>query len=219
MHESYPGTRRSAVSKGITVLTVAYLLFIIGLKVDTISEIVARLFPVLIIISLVVLLAYQKHWNIRSLSFLFVVFTGGFFVQAIASETKLIYGEFTYGNSLGPKLFDTPLLSGVVWLLLIYTTGCLIKNLKVGLMAQCFLGSFLIVMIDVLIEPVARDLDLWSWRKDTIPLQNYFAWFTISFIMFLYFFNLKAKLRNEIAAYLFVIIAAFFLLLNIIIIK
>lgn len=218
MHESYPGTRRSTTPKGIITLVSVYSLFIIGLKIETISGIVNRLFPLLIIISLIVLLFYQKHWNIRSLSFLFVIFIGGFFVQTIASETKLIYGEFSYGNTLGPKLFGTPILSGVIWLLLIYTTGCLIKNLKVELLAQCLLGSFLLVMLDVLIEPVAGHLDFWSWKKDVIPLQNYFAWFAISFFMFLYFFNLKAKLRNEIAAYLFVIIAAFFLLLNIIVI-
>jgi len=219
MHESYPGTRRSTVSKGVTILLTTYILFIVGLRIDTLYDIVVRLFPLLIIVSLIILLYYQKHWNIRSLSFLFVIFFGGFFVQAIASETKLIYGEFFYGNTLGPKLFDTPILTGVIWLLLIYSAGCTIKNLKIGLMAQCLLGSFLLVLIDVLMEPVAKYMDFWSWKKDVIPFQNYFAWFVISFFMFLYCFNLKAKLRNEIAAYIFVIIAAFFLVLNIVVAK
>lgn len=215
MHESYPGTKRSTVSSGITILTVMYLLYIIGVKTDSLFDVTVKLSPLLLIASLVILLYYQKHWNIRSLTFLFVIFFGGYFVQAVASETKLIYGEIYYGNSLGPKLFDTPVISGVIWILLIYTTGCTIKDLKIGLLSKCILGSIMLVFLDIMIEPVAKQLNFWGWKKDLIPFQNYLAWFIVSFVMFLYFFNLKAKLRNEIAVYLFVILASFFLLLNI----
>ncbi len=217
MQDTYPGKRSSTTTTGVTLLGVTYLLFTIALKSNLFFQTATRLFPLALIISLIVLLFYQKHWNIRSLSFLFVIFFGGFFLQAVATETGIIYGDFAYGRSLGPKLFGTPLIIGILWLLLIYSVGCTIKDMKVGLWAKCFLGAAILVLFDILMEPVAREMDLWDWqtKERAIPLQNYFAWFFISFVMFIYFFNLRAKVRNNVAPFLFVIMMLFFLIMNI----
>ena len=215
MQKYYPDYSRSNLGTGIFILCAIHLAYMIGVKIDT-EDTVQQFFPIVLIVSLIVLLYYQKQWNIRSLLFMFVIFLGGFFIQALATETNEVFGNILYKNSLGPKLFNTPIVIGVNWLILIYSAGYITKDMKIGLLAKCSLSSLLLVLMDVLMEPVAMKYDFWDWRKPyhAIPLQNYFGWFIVSFFMFLYFFNLKAKLRNSIAPYLFVIQLLFYLFMN-----
>jgi len=49
-----------------------------------------------------------------------------------------------------------------------------------------------------------------------VPLQNYVAWFVVSFILFIIFEYTVKQSRNKIAASLFIIQLMFFILLNLI---
>ena len=51
------------------------------------------------------------------------------------------------------------------------------------------------VSLDFFIEPVAIHLDFWAWQNISIPVQNYWGWFLISFALNL--FILKAKIFTE----------------------
>ena len=70
------------------------------------------------------------------------------------------------------------------------------------------------VMLDVLIEPVAGRFGMWYFKYNYVSLQNYLAWFVISYVLIIITLNLKAKLRNDIAPYVFCVQLAFFILLN-----
>ena len=75
----------------------------------------------------------------------------------------------------------------------------------------------MLVLYDIVLEPIAKKNDLWFWltKKDPlaiynpVPLQNYACWFLFSFLMLLYFNNAKAKLRNPIAPAVFLIMFFF----------
>src|SRR6056297_2721763 len=41
----------------------------------------------------------------------------GTVAEAIGVQTGIIFGEYIYGSVLGPKIFDTPLMVGVMWAL------------------------------------------------------------------------------------------------------
>ena len=45
----------------------------------------------------------------------------------------------------------------------------------------CFV-ALLMVGFDLLLEPAAVKLNYWVWVKDYIPVQNYLAWFGLSFV-------------------------------------
>jgi putative membrane protein len=70
------------------------------------------------------------------------------------------------------------------------------------------------VIIDVSLEHVAVALDFWSWENDSIPLQNYIAWFVVAFLMHLYFQRLDLKKINRIGVALFIIQYIFFFILS-----
>ena len=56
------------------------------------------------------------------------------------------------------------------------------------------------VGLDFFIEPIAISLDFWSWKYDTIPLQNYLGWFLIAFLLQLIFLSVFNKAEKNIVA-------------------
>jgi len=69
--------------------------------------------------------------------------------------------------------------------------------------------------LDYLIEPVAVQYDFWYWQHAIIPLQNFVAWFYISFAMQLFFNKMKPVEDNGAAIPLFILQIVFFTVLNI----
>lgn len=70
-------------------------------------------------------------------------------------------------------------------------------------------------LFDWIMEPVAVELDYWSWHNGVIPMRNYVAWFLIASLAtgFYRFLRLKVGTRTPLF-YLFVQII-FFTVLNI----
>ena len=78
--------------------------------------------------------------NDFSLSFLktiLVVFIIGYFIEVLGVRFKFIFGEYFYGETLGLKILNTPLIMGVNWLSLSLSTF--------GIAAYIFKPKLLIV--------------------------------------------------------------------------
>jgi putative membrane protein len=76
-------------------------------------------------------------------------------------------------------------------------------------------AAFLAVLMDYLIEPVAIQFGMWSWENNVIPLYNYICWFIFS-LLFSWIYLRKASGTNQPARYLYLIWAAFFLSIQLI---
>lgn len=121
-----------------------------------------------------------------------VIAVVSFLTEAAGVNTGEIFGVYTYGNTLGPKLLNTPLIIGLNWFLLIYCTNVVSRQLwdmitgrkdesRSGLKRSVFIvvtGSLLMVFYDLLLEPAAVRLEMWSWECGIIPLRNFLAWFS-----------------------------------------
>jgi putative membrane protein len=69
--------------------------------------------------------------------------------------------------------------------------------------------------LDFLIEPIAIKLDFWQWQNNTVPLQNYLAWFILSFILFYIFRLTNGIIENRFSKIILIIQFVFFGMLNI----
>jgi len=117
-----------------------------------------------------------------------------FLIEAYAVNTGKIFGTYTYGKALGPALLNTPLIIGLNWFLLIYCTNLISRQIwslmperEPGRLTSVtrFLfivvsGSMLMVLYDMILEPAAMRLEMWSWEGDRVPARNYLAWFLFS---------------------------------------
>lgn len=211
------------LTKGIIYLGALHIIGLWLLKSDVVIDFFYPAFPINFILCSLFLFYYQTHWNINAILFLFISFSAGFLIQVFGVNTGYFFGPFIYQGGLGPELWNTPIMIGVHWMLLIYCIGILLKNLNYTKVQKASLGAFMLVLYDIVLEPIARKNLLWDWltKKDPlssyrpIPLQNYACWFLFSFLMLLYFNNAKAKLRNPIAPAVFIIMFFFLVAMHI----
>ncbi len=218
---------------GIVILVALHVIALWGLKSELTMDFFFPYIAVQLISCFVFLIYFQEHWNVNAVLFLFFTFCAGFTIQAIGVNTvssinNIFYGgypfgPFEYGVALGPKIFNTPVLIGLNWLILIYSMGILLKNLPYSKVQKSLLGSLMLLLYDIVLEAMAKRNEMWYWRTkldpssniNPIPLQNYASWFLISFLLLLYFYNAKAKLRNPIAPAVFIIMFFFIVAIQI----
>ena len=170
-------------------------------------------YHLLLMLSLLDISTGDFSFNFRA--FAIIVYLAGFFIEVIGVNTGLVFGSYTYGEALGFKLFSTPLLIGVNWLILVYCTGVFLEQFKIkSSFFFSLLGALILLSLDFLIEPIAIRFDYWSWAGGKIPLQNYLGWYLFSFLLFWIFRGLDFQKQNKAAIVLLFAQAGFFLVLN-----
>ncbi len=165
--------------------------------------------------SFILLIAYQQRVNYKLLIGIVACYLIGFTAEYLGVQYGLIFGDYGYPQTLGPQLFDVPLIIGINWFLLTFTVWSVLHLLKINALVRIILATVATVMIDFLIEPVAMALNYWQWENDTIPMQNYLGWALISFSIFSIYHLLKMPFKNKLAVYLLGWQIIFFVSLNI----
>ncbi|MFN8282097.1 MAG: carotenoid biosynthesis protein [Chitinophagales bacterium] len=172
-----------------------------------------KLTPINLIVTTFFTFIFHKNWNLKFISTLFFIFLFGFFIEVLGVKTQVVFGSYYYGKTLGFKVFDVPLTMGLNWLLLIYCIAVSFNKIS-NLFLFSFIAAATMTLLDLLIEPIAIKLDFWQWQNNIAPLQNYIAWFILSFVLFLFFRIINKKPENNFAKVVLVIQFLFFGILN-----
>ncbi|HEY0057218.1 MAG TPA: carotenoid biosynthesis protein [Pedobacter sp.] len=174
-----------------------------------------QLVPFHLLLMFGLMLISHEDKNKAFWTFLLVAFFAGFLIEFIGVTTGLIFGNYRYGATLGPKLADIPILIGVNWILVIYSTGIFLKIFGIkSHTTRALIGAFIITVLDFFIEPVAIKYDYWSWAGREVPFHNYIGWFLFSYALLRLFFHLKFRKNNFAAIVLFIVQFVFFFVLN-----
>jgi uncharacterized membrane protein len=197
----------------VFIITVLHVVGLLGFMNYLHIESFEKLTPFNLLLSAFLMLSHHKGWNITGIVFLITIFLWGYFIELIGVKTQLIFGTYYYGESLGYKLFDIPLMIGVNWVILVFSTAAIAELFPVSKYLKVFIAAILMVALDYLIEPFAMKYDLWHWANNTVPLQNYIGWFVTSILMQLLFFSIKVNKQNTVAIALYVLQALFFIIL------
>ena len=129
---------------------------------------------------------------------LMLIFLFGLIVEILGVNYGLFFGEYSYGANLGPKIYEVPFVIGLNWVLLIIATGSVSDKLIKGKeIFKILFASFLMVLIDLLIEQSAPKLDYWEFTQSPVPLSNYIWWFIFSLcFQYIFFKTVKTKEYN-----------------------
>ena len=96
---------------------------------------------------------------------------------------------------------------------MVYCSVQIARLFKVALIPTAILSGLFMVIYDFALEPNAIALNYWQWAGNTIPLQNYIAWFGFG-SLFSLFFAYKNKLQaSTMALFLYTIQIVFFVAL------
>lgn len=206
-------TKRNLIFSALIILFHAVGLY--GFLNPGLHSLFLQLVPFHLLLMLALLLLSHSYEKDKFVMFLFITYSAGLAIEILGVNTKLIFGDYGYGKTLGLKLAGTPLIIGVNWILLIYCTGVFLTRFRLPALVRSMIGATLLVFLDVLIEPVAIKFDYWHWNEPNIPLQNYLAWFVFSAVMLYFFSLLHFKKNNPAAIVLLFTQLVFFAALNI----
>jgi len=194
-------------------LAIFYTVGVLGLSFAFSFNYFVKLTPLALLLSFVILLFYHKRFTIKTGLIFTLIFLIGFGVELIGVQTKMIFGYYIYGDSLGLKILDTPLIIGLNWLLLIYLANSVLNGLKLNTAVKIFFASLILLVYDMILEQVAPLIHMWSWENETVPLQNYLAWFVLALVLSGLLSWSNINLKNRIAPVILICQSLFFILL------
>lgn len=199
---------------GILVILLIHLVGIGGFIVAGRDFMV--LTPLNLLVSSALLFYYHSGQRKVLFSYSLFVVAVGFIIEWAGVKTGLIFGKYTYDNNLGPLWLDVPVIIGINWLLLSYSSAVVAQRIWAycawppSAFKQSLGAALLMVLVDLFIEPVAASCGFWHWENNTIPAQNFVSWFVFSFCFTGLFTRLKINTDNNVAPGLYLIQLLFF---------
>ncbi|MFN4233570.1 MAG: carotenoid biosynthesis protein [Bacteroidia bacterium] len=200
----------------IALLVIFYLVGIFGLSNSEWQSTFLSLTPFNLLLTLGVFFWSNGHINQSMIISFIITFIIGFGVEVAGVHTGVLFGSYQYGTALGLKLFEVPLMIGVNWFLLAISSSGIAEKISPNSYVRIVMASLLMVLLDVLIEPAAIQLDFWSWENGIIPLQNFAMWFITAVVIQLILSKLKPTLNIVICLAVYFIQFVFFGILNLI---
>ena len=195
------------------------------------SDLFVQLTPLNLLVCMALVFFTQEKINGPFLVFAASAFVLGFASEYIGVNTGLLFGDYSYGEVLGPKWRGVPWMIGVQWIVTMYCAGVAMHLLQERLLRNpgshyhrfpawwkglslVLDGALLAVLFDWLLEPVAVHLGYWTWHQGEIPLFNYACWYGVSLLVLFIFHKMPFPKQNLFAVHLLLIQAMFFLLLR-----
>jgi len=200
-------------NKVLAFFVIFYAVGITGMLVPYTFPLFVRLTPFALLLSTAALAIFHTDYSRKSLMIFGLIYLAGFFIEVVGVQTGLIFGSYIYGPGLGIKVFHTPLIIGVNWLLLVYVAVSLTNLLHAGTVVKVFLSAGILLAYDLILEQVAPKLKMWSWTDDKIPFQNYVAWYLIALIFTGIVKISGINMKNRLAALILMCQLVFFTVL------
>lgn len=195
------------------VLLIFHFVGIVGMTSKYSSFFVA-LTPLNLVLSIFILLAFHPKYDSRFWLFSTITILTGIGVEWIGVHTGWLFGSYFYSGVFGWRIDGIPILIGINWLMLTIICGEIAQSIIKNKTLKTLTASFLMVVLDYLIEPVAIRYNFWQWTSITIPWTNYLTWFVIS-IPLQYFYHWSRRGNNPLAKWLFLVQVLFFIALQI----
>ncbi|WP_167856479.1 carotenoid biosynthesis protein [Hymenobacter metallicola] len=200
--------RRLRVAQGILLLF--HVTGFLGLAFSKDPSFYLQFVPLNLLLTAVLLFAFQRERNFAFLSFCLTTMAVGFFVEVVGIQTGRIFGQYSYGETLGLKWLGVPLIIGLNWVMLTYMGGVLARYLPLPGFLRAVVGALLLVGMDVCLEPVAVRYDFWTWAYDLIPLQNFKGWFAVALILQVFFNRSSFEKHNPLVPFVYLLQLLFF---------
>ena len=170
--------------------------------------------PINLFISFVLLFFNQKQIEAAELKSALLIFFIGMISEILGVNYGLIFGDYVYLDNLGIKILGVPILIGINWIILTFISGSLSSYFFKNKYLSVLVGAIIMLLLDILIEPVAPLLGFWIFDLPEVPLQNFIGWFLIALItQMIYQFKIVHK-EHTFSTHLLIVNAIFFAFLN-----
>ncbi len=196
-----------------------YIIFLVGIIGHAFSQ-TFDLMVALTPYTLIVMGTFVLYHAIKEHSTPLLIWAAGtyaitFILEAFGVYTGLIFGGYNYGNVLAPSFLGVPLVIGYNWVFVILGAASIAHHSFTRSFPFALLTGLIAVLFDILLEPVAIQLGYWTWDTGYVPLQNYAAWFAISFAAASMLKQFRISFYTPVSIHYFIAQGVFFIAMNI----
>lgn len=172
--------------------------------------------PYFILLNALLLGLYHKNWNKGIFKFIVATLSIGMFIEIIAVQSTVLYGNYRFGNSLGLQIMEVPLIMPIYWFILSYSTAIIVEKLPLkNQWISINIAAILMTGLSGLIQQVAAPLDFWYLEGTTNLVRYLSLYFGVGLGIQYLFQQLTIDAKNPIAIYVYGGLLVFFLgLLN-----
>lgn len=156
---------------------------------------------------------HQKKWSAKIVGVFAFIYIGSMLAEMIGVSTGWPFGTYQYGDGLGYKINGVPYLIGLNWVFLTYASHDIMSRISSNKFIIVTGGASIMVIYDLILEKAAPLMDMWEFKDNSPPLENYIAWFALAFLFHLVLALAKEKTENKPARCLLFSQLGFFLIL------
>ena len=142
-------------------------------------------------------------------SFFSIAFLG-FIIEVIGVKTGLVFGKYSYGDGLGFKILNVPLIISINWAMLIFAGIRIVSSIFANKIVSLVFAALLVTLIDLLIEQVAPKLDFWQFEEGLPGLHNYLGWIGVAFFTSYFFYPTIIKGNRSVSLIILILQIIFF---------
>jgi putative membrane protein len=202
-------TRGTKIS--VMLIVLFHLVGLIGLSVTSLRPLFLQIVSWHLLLMLAIIVFNHQFFDARFIIFVSLIAITGYGAEWVGIHTGQLFGSYYYGKTLGIKISEVPLIISINWFLLIYSTGVLLQRSRLkNKFVRVIAGAIILVLLDVLIEPVAIRLDYWHWASAVIPVKNYVCWFLLSGLMLFVFEKFRFEKQSIVTPALLLTQVLFF---------
>lgn len=182
---------------------------IVGIKLQY-HDFFLPLTPLNLLLCFGLILWNIPNLNIKDMLLLLVPFAFGMVAEWLGVNFGLIFGDYSYGNNLGPKIWGVPWMIGINWAILVFLSAAIAQKFTKNLWLGATIGAALMVLLDFIIEIVAPYFDFWEFNCNIVPTQNYIGWFVVAFLAHLIYQKFFQKHQFTLSIWMYLAFVVFF---------
>jgi putative membrane protein len=166
--------------------------------------------PYTLLITCFVFLIHSPLADKKFLLAFFSIAFLGFIIEVIGVKTGLIFGKYSYGDGLGYKLLNVPLVISINWAMLICAGIIAVSSISTNKIAVLVVAALLVTGIDLLIEQVVTKLDFWQFEGGLPGLNNYLSWIGFTLLTSYFFYPTIIKGNRNVSLIILILQIIFF---------
>ena len=115
----------------------------------------------------------------------------GLLAEALGTATGVPFGDYTYADSLGPKLLDVPVVIPLAWAMFAYPCLLVGQRLAGTALGSAVVGGWALASWDLFLDPQMVEAGHWTWTgvraslpgSPGIPVSNTLGWLLVGVLM------------------------------------
>ena len=207
-------TLKYLVNEGLHITFIVFYCVGLGLYFTPLTHnLFILITPYTLVLVVAAIFSHHKKWDTKTTLVLSTIFILSIVVEIIGVATGKLFGVYEYGNGLGFKIVNVPIIIGLNWVFLVYTSNSIISKYTSKNILITVGAASLMVLYDIILEKAAPLMDMWSFSNNNPPIINYVMWFILALLFNWSIQKFKIDTHNRPARWLFFSQLGFFIII------